>query len=588
LHRTPPRLEVLEDRCLLSAGALDPTFGNGGIVTTALKSGNAGGSVFIQPDHKIIVASVDSSFVMARYLENGSPDTTFGRGGIVTASITGNEEAAALQSDGKILMVGYIIQNKTQQMVLLRYNANGTLDTTFGNKGMVTTNFASGSLAHAVAIQSDGKIVLGGMSNNDFALARFNPNGTVDTSFGTNGQVTASLNGGSGWLSSIALQSDGKIVAVGYWQPVGQSLPEFAIARFTSVGALDPTFGGTGFVLDNPGSLPAVLRAVVVQSDGKIVVTGQVPSSVPGGAGDLGVLRYNSDGTPDTTFGVNGLAAIDVPNNDSDPYALALQSDGKILVGGTTVPWSQSPPGAFALARVNPDGSLDPTFGTAGEVTTAVGPPAQIDALAIQPWNGDIVAAGFATVARGTGFALARYLGDPVAAPLMLSALEPTASLVWDYGGGQSPQTARAVATDSSGNEYVAGSFSGTAVLTGANGSSATLTAPPVSGTQTAQTDVFLAKYDPSGTLLWARSMGTSWLDDAYSIAVDGAGNAYLTGELAPGSLTFGASTYSNTTNYETAFVAKYDTQGNALWLQTANNIGGTTLGGGHHRRGGW
>jgi hypothetical protein len=173
----------------------------------------------------------------------------------------------------------------------------------------------------------------------------------------------------------------------------------------------------------------------------------------------------------------------------------------------------------------------------------------------------------------------------PFSACPRLEALEDrfllSASLVWDYGGGQSPQSARGVATDRSGNEYVAGSFSGTAVLTGANGSSATLTAPPVPGTQTAQTDVYLAKYDPSGTLLWARSMGTSWSDDAYGIAVDGACNAYLTGELAPGSLTFGSSTYSNTTGYETAYVAKYDPLGNALWLQTANSIGGTTFGGG-------
>ncbi len=442
--RFRPRVEALEDRLLLNAGALDPTFGNGGIVSTLFKGGGAVGTVLIQPDHKIIVASVDSGFAVARYLENGSLDTTFGRGGILIPSITGNEEAAALQSDGKILVVGFIRPNKTtQQMVMDRYNANGTLDTSFGNNGMVTTNFAGGSLAHAVVIQPDGKIVLGGISSG-FAFARFNPNGTVDSSFGTNGQDTVSLNGGSGWLTSMALQSDGKIVAVGDWQPVGQSLAEFAIARFTSTGALDTSFGGTGFVLDNPGSLPAVLRDVVVQPDGKIVTTGQVPSPIPGGAGDFGVLRYNSDGTSDTTFGVNGLADIAIPGSgyNSDPYALALQSDGKILVGGTTQPWSQSDQGAFALARINPNGSLDSTFGTSGEVTTAVGPPAQINALAIQPWNGDIVAAGYATVGRGSGFTLARYLGDPVTAPFMLSALEPatsptsTASSRLSPGGG--------------------------------------------------------------------------------------------------------------------------------------------------------
>ncbi len=308
-------------------GTLDPGFGNGGVVR------HSGGAIFVfsialQQDGKIVVvatttASTDLDVLLLRYNSNGTPDSTFGSGGVVTYNASDFDwgRGVAIQPDGKIVVTGSIIGPSSYDLLVLRYNSNGTLDPTFGNGGVVTYDGGSRDDGNAVAIQQDGKIVVAGDTYSASAYARalilrYDSNGTPDPAFGNNGVVV--YNSGYDYAYAVAVQPDQKIL-VGGTGGTGN----LQMLRYNENGTLDPTFGQGGVVRYGSGHI----RSVVVQSDGKIVASG------PCADGDVLVLRYNPDGTPDTTFGGDGAVTYD-GGRDDYALSLALQPDEKIVVSG--------------------------------------------------------------------------------------------------------------------------------------------------------------------------------------------------------------------------------------------------------------
>ena len=294
----------------------------------------------------------------------GSLDTTFGTDGKVTTNFSADDSgnAVALQPDGKIVVAGYTNTN----FAVARYNADGTLDTTFDSDGKVTTAIGSGTdKGYALGLQPDGKIVVAGESHNgtdkDFALARYNANGTLDNTFGTVdsgqtrlGYATTTIGSADDVAYGLALQPDGKIVLAG--QSNNGSNLDFALARYNANGTLDTSFGTGGKVTTAFGNGIDSISAVALQPDGKIVVAGYTNT-------DFALARYNANGSLDTSFSNDGKVTTDLGTAFDAVYAVALQPDGKIVAAGEILT-------AFGLARYNADGSLDTTFGEDGKVTT--------------------------------------------------------------------------------------------------------------------------------------------------------------------------------------------------------------------------
>jgi uncharacterized delta-60 repeat protein len=356
----------------------------------------------------------------------GDLDTSFGGDGTVTTDFGSAEvpRTMAIQADGKIVVAGST--GLIEDFALARYTTTGALDPSFSGDGKVTTGFSSGSadVAYAVAIQADGKIVVAGVSrntsvNSDFALARYNPNGTLDTSFSGDGMVLTNFPlGAFGSISedvayALVIQSDGKIVAAGTATEVNDSPQDFALARYTSAGALDTTFGSNGLVRTNfldgcECDSHEYIYALVIQSNGKIVAAGHVYGSSRT-ADDFALARYNANGTLDTTFGGDGKVTTEFGFGKAAALALALQVDGKMVVAGYFMDESDRDTFSFALARYNANGTLDASFSGDGKVTNDLAGIAE--ALAIQPHDGRVVVAGnsYSDASDSDVFALARY-----------------------------------------------------------------------------------------------------------------------------------------------------------------------------------
>ncbi len=404
-----------------AAGDLDNTFGGTGKVTTNFQFGEQAFAVAIQADGKIIAAGVagdllPSNFALVRYNTDGTLDTSFGIGGRVTTGFDSGSFAAELviAPDGKIIAVGIASgSNSSGDFALVRYNTDGSLDAGFGSDGKVTTDFfGSDDIGVAVAIQSDGRIVVGGRAADSFpfrigfALARYNADGTLDPSFGSGGKLTTDFFGNNDFLSDLALQSDGKVVVTG---TVNDSKNHgAALARFNSDGGLDQSFGSGGKVVTFTGGGAS---AIGIQTNGKIVVAGAGPGIGDGDGGDFALLRYNTDGTLDPNFGSGGIVTTDILGSTDSASSLAIYPSGKIVVGGNSLHPIENRD--FSLARYNADGSLDAGFGSGGVVATDFSGDNDTDMLndiAIQS-DGKIVAAGSAGIRNGD-FALARYNGD--------------------------------------------------------------------------------------------------------------------------------------------------------------------------------
>ena len=416
-------MDWLEDRTLLSGGGLDPSFGSGGIAVTDIRGGtDQANDLALQQDGKIVTVGTTSGnsndFAIVRYNSNGTLDSTFNSSGIVTVDFGGDDRAmgVALQSTGKILVAGST--SIGSNFALVRLNANGSFDTTFGQGGLITTDMGGTDAANSMVIQSNDDIILAGVSNNEFALARYlpdgtldttfgnggkvitdisgtglpntindvilqpdgeivvggnvngnfvvaryNPNGQLDSNFGTNGKVITNFPNRTSIIHDLALQTNGEIVAAGESFDASTGKNEFALARYTTAGAPDTGFGNNGVVLSNFSTVD-IAGGVVIQSNGKLDVAG---SSTPG---TFRIARYNSDGSLDLGFGTNG--SVTVPNGQAS--AILLQPDAKFVVAGTTGT-------DFEVARYfvgNPFGDLEfsqPTFTgaeTSGKATITV------------------------------------------------------------------------------------------------------------------------------------------------------------------------------------------------------------------------
>jgi uncharacterized delta-60 repeat protein len=403
-----------------TAGDLDPTFGAGGKVTTDFAVGfsDLASAVVLQSDGKIVTAGgAGVDFGLARYNADGTLDTTFGVGGKVTTNFLGFDTAFALgqQSDRKLVAAGVANQGSgNANFALARYNADGSLDPGFGAGGKVITDFAGrDDFVFAIVPQPDGKIVVAGYTGFDvpppfgisfnFALARYNEDGSLDASFGTGGKVATDFNSDSDRASAVLLQADGRLVAGGTSSNGG--FPDFALARYNTDGTLDTTFGTGGKVkTDFAGSFDEIVD-LQQQPDGKLVAAG-TSSSLSTGF-DFAVARYNPDGSLDGTFGVGGKTTTDAGGQE---YAsgLAQQSNGKLVLVGQVA-------GDFGVVRYNSDATVDASFGTNGIVTTNfTGFTGAFD-VAVQP-DGYIIVAG-----TGDGdFALARYVGDATVTSISL------------------------------------------------------------------------------------------------------------------------------------------------------------------------
>jgi uncharacterized delta-60 repeat protein len=392
------------------ATGLDPGFGDAGKITNAALQEVEG--VALQPDGKILIAgSAKGDFALARHNADGSLDTSFGSGGSVTTNLGGIDEGfdVALQPDGKIVMVGRSGGPTGFDFGVVRYDTDGSLDTGFGTGGMVRTDFAGGAdYAHGVVIQADGKIVAAGHArlgtDNDFALARYDGNGRLDASFGSGGKVTTNVAGVTDLGNAVTLQADGKIVVVGAVDPGGTFDYHFGLARYATDGRLDTSFGQGGTIVGDLGSA----YGVVVQPDGKIIAAGNGLNSGPLVTFDFVLARYDADGSRDATFGDDGRVTTDLSADQDFGEGVALQSDGKIVVVGQR---TTSTVYDLAIARYDTDGSLDTSFGTGGSLSTDFNGSGDLGKdVAIQP-DGKIVVGGYAANGLVTEAVLVRV--DP-------------------------------------------------------------------------------------------------------------------------------------------------------------------------------
>jgi uncharacterized delta-60 repeat protein len=411
----------LTDRAQAAAGDLDPAFGIGGKVVTDLGGTNDRcHSVALQSDGKIVVGGSFNSvdFALARYNSDGSLDPTFGIGGVVLADLGSQDETVnsiALQPDGKIVAAGQSFYSATKtDFTLARFNAEGSLDVSFGVGGKIATDFSGNfDAARSIAIQPDGRIVAAGFAGRtlavlDFALARYNTDGSLDLSFGVGGKVVTPFNADGGQARDVAFQPDGKIVAAGVVSGVASS-GDFALARYDAFGNLDPAFGLNGKVTTDFFNRFDEAFAIAVQPDGKIVAGGRGTGFVTND--DFVLARYNPDGSFDPSFGSNGRAFVDFSGGAELMRDIAVKPDGRIVAAGSTSSII-NPNSNFALASFNRNGTLDFSFGVNGKLTTDFfGATDQIFGIAIQP-DGKIVAAGNVepspTSAR-RDVALARY-----------------------------------------------------------------------------------------------------------------------------------------------------------------------------------
>ena len=415
-----------------AAGDLDTSFGTGGIQTTPIGTGSDFAfAVAIQTDGKIVAAGQGTSgpstvVAVARYTIDGALDPSFGTGGKQTTDIGAGIESAvgvAIQADGKIVVAGISSDGTNYDIAVVRYNTDGSLDTNadddplvhFDTDGIQTTPIGAGDdIATGIAIQTDGKIVIGGYSDNgtnyDFAVVRYNTDGSLDTSFGTGGKQTTDIGAGNDVAEGVAIQSDGKIVTAGY--SLNGVDPDFAVVRYNTDGSLDtnadddpPVHFDTDGIQTTPiGAGYDLARAVVIQTDQKIVAGGTTDN---GTNYDFALVRYNTDGSLDTSFGTGGKQTTPIGAGDGSALEVVIQTDGKIVAAGQGTNGTID----FAVVRYNPNGSLDTSFGTGGKQTTPIGAlDDRAYTVAIQA-NGNIVVAGASNNGTNYDIALVRYLG---------------------------------------------------------------------------------------------------------------------------------------------------------------------------------
>lgn len=352
------------------AGSFDTAFGTNGKVSHCLTPGLFFPVFTIQSTGKIVCTanSVGSTnpYLSYRLNTNGSIDTSFNSNGVANLTAQSYIYASAVQSDDKIIVAGSRIEtNGHKDFWIARLQANGDIDTSFGTNGIVQLDVGSiYDVAYAVAVTADNKILVGGTAGSvdgGFCLARLNTNGTLDTTFGTNGiTTTAFIAGGESEIKTLRLLPDGKILAAG--ERVDPNLTKnIAMARYLANGTLDTTFGTNGKVA-TPVTLGEVdeFKDVEILPDGKILalVTNEPYSSL---TAETAFLKYQSDGQLDSSFGTNGILNSPIANWVN--YNIQTQTDGKIVCAGFIIGSN-----SLLVSRLLSDGNIDTSFGTNGFV----------------------------------------------------------------------------------------------------------------------------------------------------------------------------------------------------------------------------
>ncbi|MBL7912359.1 MAG: T9SS type A sorting domain-containing protein [Bacteroidia bacterium] len=391
-------------------GSLDLSFnGNGKFISGSI--GNSE-SVALQSNGKIILGgslfSSSWAFGVKRCNTNGTIDNTFGINGSTVIDINPNLDfgrAIAIQTDDKIVIAGQSDNGSNDDVTVVRLNSNGTIDNTFGTNGIVTTTISSFSeKASAIAIQPDGKIVVGGSANtgtsSDFIIIRYNTNGTLDNTFGVNGIVLTDIGLASDdQIKTIDLQSDGKIVAGGIYNASGY---DFCLVRYNTNGTIDNTFGNAGKVITAITSGVDEIESIDVQSDGKIVVVGN--SNITANT-DFVLVRYNTTGSLDNTFGNLGIVTTTVGLGGDYASSVKIQTNGKIVVMGYIQVGADND---AAIVRYNSNGTLDNTFGLGGKVISPIGSTYDFVLDGILDNNGKIILSGNFDNSMGA----ARFIGE--------------------------------------------------------------------------------------------------------------------------------------------------------------------------------
>ena len=415
--------------CLVSyaqPGTPDPTFGTSGKVTTVIGSVSRIRAMAVQADGKVVVVGLshtnsNKDFGIARYNTNGTLDNSFDADGKVITSIgTGDFDdialCVAIQADGKIVAAGYTNNASDADFAIVRYNTDGSLDNSFDSDGILITSFGANNNAvvNAITIQPDQKILVAGYaysgSNNDFALARYNTDGTLDNTFDTDGKVQTPIGTSNDVANAMVLQADGRILLAGTTLTIGNS--DFAIVRYNTNGSLDNSFDGDGKVITAIGTSSDLANSIAIQSDGKLVVAGQ---SYTGSNNYFAVARYNTDGSPDNSFDGDGKLTSAIGPFNAIAYTVAIQADAKIVVAGYCETLSTN--NDFAVVRYNSDGSLDNSFDGDGKVITNINGFDYIYAMKLSGYR--IYVGG---VSNDDIFTVLAYQNDVLPLPLKLNS----------------------------------------------------------------------------------------------------------------------------------------------------------------------
>ncbi|MFO1200867.1 MAG: tandem-95 repeat protein [Burkholderiaceae bacterium] len=382
-----------------------PTFGQGdGVVLQPVGSHDASGrSVLLQADGKLVVAGysgngTDRDFGIERFNADGSLDASFGTGGKVVMPLgTGDDDAYSVlqQTDGKLVVAGNVQAVGGGQFGVVRLSADGSLDTAFGTAGVALLSPSpQGGELRSARLLPDGKLLIAGSAitngARDFIVMRLNVDGSVDATFGPGGKALVSVGTGDDEGYDVAVQSDGKVIVAGL--STSASGYDISVIRLKADGTLDDALDGTGFgtlgkVTIPVGTLASGATSVLVQPDGKIVLTGNQYD----GTYRVAVVRLNANGTLDTTFDTDGKLTLEVGGTNDQSFDAVLQPDGKLLVGGLSM---QSGAFDFSVVRLTATGALDTSFDNGGKVIQAVGSGDDRGwSMALQP-DGRIVLAG--------------------------------------------------------------------------------------------------------------------------------------------------------------------------------------------------
>ena len=398
-------------------GFADPLFSGDGKLVIDFAGGNdSAQAVAVQPDGRILVAGYSQTggvedFALVRYLTDGSPDPSFGNGGTVITPVGTFREYArciALQSDGKILVAGEATNGSAFDFGIVRYLSNGSPDPSFGTGGITMVSLASGNdYPKGIFVRPDGRIVVAGAANTDFGVVRLNADGSPDTTFGANGKVITDFGTGTFDYAEAALvQSDGKIVVAGRVSTATRGY-DFGLVRYLENGSLDASFGSGGKVSTpvGGGTSEDICYDLAQQSDGRLLAAGDYHSSVT----VIALVRYQTDGALDTTFGSGGIGSYAISNSDNHGRSVNVLNDGSITVGGYAN--SQGGKDIFGAIRLSANGAIDTTFGASGIMAAALAAGPDRSYGMASTADGRTILVGEAYNGANTDFAIARFTG---------------------------------------------------------------------------------------------------------------------------------------------------------------------------------